>query len=368
MTKYTESERKYMSMAFELAQRVKGSTSPNPAVGAVVVNQNRIVGQGATDLYGGPHAEKQALQQAGQLATGATLFVTLEPCNHFGKTPPCTQTIVDANIKKVIIATKDPNPLVNGKGIRFLRRRKIEVSVGLMGKEIFPLNEDFFWYIQNQRPWITIKLALTLDGKIADQEGNSQWITNKESRVLVHTIRSQHSVIAVGSGTLEKDDPQLTVRHVKGVSPVRMVFSSKGNIKENLKFRKTASKIRSVIVSSGGNKGDKIKAKDGTEYWYTGAQEMSAHLQNFMEMAFDEGFNSILIEGGQKLASLFLAHKLVNRIYFFYGNTILGSGLNGISLPEYLTIKNSLKLKDIKIKVINDNVMVTGIPQWSGEN
>ncbi len=361
---FSESDTIFMQCALQHAKSVKGTTLPNPAVGAVVVRNDVVVGEGATDVYGGPHAERNALNVAGRLARGATLYVTLEPCNHSGRTSPCTHAILDSGIKKVVVAAKDPNPLVNGRGIRFLRRNNIQVSIGLMRKEATELNEDFFWSITHKLPWVSVKLACTLDGRIADIRKKSKWITNKKSRILVHNIRKNHAAIAVGRETLQLDNPQLTVRYNKGKSPIRIVFSTSDGINKNHHFIKDARKYKSIIVSNGGRKGDIKTVSDGLERWYTGLKETPGNLKAFLKMAYKNDLTSILVEGGQKIASSLLEHKLVNRLYIFYGNKILGRGIEGISFFKGLSINNSMYLKDIKIHNLDDNVMITGIPQW----
>ena len=364
MSTFSETDRMHMQHALCLADGAKGKTFPNPAVGAVVVNKGKVVGKGATDACGKDHAEKKALKDAKQHAQGATLYLTLEPCHHYGRTPPCTRAILDAGIRRVIIALKDTNPLVNGKGIRFLRKNRIDVSVGLLRKEASELNEDFFWSITHDMPWISLKLALTLDGKIADVYGDSKWITNKKARTFVHDIRRRHAAVAIGSATLEKDDPQLSVRYVKGTSPVRFVFSSKSSFKGNTSFMKDANKVRSIIVLNKGKKGQKKGGPCGVELWYTGTGKTPRNLLNFMEMAYKEGLTGILVEGGQQLASSFLEHKLVNRLYLFYGNRLLGKGLDGISFSKGLKIKKGMHLIDTKTYCFDDNMMITGIPRW----
>lgn len=361
---YSEYDKHFMKCALNLAERAKGKTFPNPAVGAVVVKNRKIVGKGATERCGGAHAEKRAIKEAGELARGATLYITLEPCNFYGRTPPCTQAIVNAKVKKVVVAVKDPNPLVKGKGIRFLRSRNVDVSVGLMRKEASELNEDFFWAITHGMPWITVKMALTFDGKIADIQGDSKWITNKKARIFVHDIRRRHAAIAIGSGTLKRDNPQLTVRHVRGKSPVRVVFASKTNLSKSYNFRKNAKKGRSIIVCNSGKKEHKVIRPDGIEIWYTGTSKMPQNLYTFMEMAYKEGLTSILIEGGQRLASSFLEHKLVNRLYLFYGNKVLGKGVDAFSFSKNLKINKSMHLINVKTYCFDDNIMVTGIPSW----
>ena len=361
---FSEEDKSHMEYALRLAEEAKGKTFPNPAVGAVVVKKGNIVGKGATDVFGKDHAEKKALKEAKEHARGATLYLTLEPCNHYGRTPPCTHDIIDAGVKRVVIALKDPNPLVNGKGIRFLRRNKVDISVGLLRKEASELNEDFFWAITRGMPWITVKMALTFDGKIADIYGDSKWITNKKARIFVHDIRRRHAAIAIGSGTLKRDNPQLTVRHVRGKSPVRVVFASKTNLSKSYNFRKNAKKGRSIIVCNSGKKEHKVIRPDGIEIWYTGTSKTPQNLYTFMEMAYKEGLTSILIEGGQRLATSFLEHKLVNRLYLFYGNKVLGKGVDAFSFSKNLKINKSMHLINVKTYCFDDNIMVTGIPSW----
>ena len=361
---YSEFDKHFMKCALDYAQRAKGKTFPNPAVGAVLVKNRKIVGKGATGRWGGDHAEKKAIQEAGELAAGATLYLTLEPCNIYGKTPPCTQAIVKAKVKKVVIAVKDPNPLVNGKGIRFLRSRNIDVSIGLMRKEASELNEDFFWSITHGMPWITVKMALTFDGKLADLCGDSKWITNKKARTFAHDIRRRHAAIAIGSRTLRRDNPQLTVRHVKGISPVRVVFGSRTNLNKSYNFIKNVKKGRSIIVCNCGKKEHKEIRPDGIEIWYTGTKKTPYNLYTFMEMAYKEGLTSVLVEGGQRLSSSFFEYKLVNRLYLFYGNKVLGKGIDGFSFSKGLSINKSIHLTDVKTYNLDDNIVVTGIPNW----
>lgn len=354
----------YMSEALKIAEKVKGKTFPNPAVGAVIVKDGVIVGSGATAAYGGPHAEIKAIKKAGDSAKNATIYVTLEPCNHYGKTPPCTQSIINARIKRVVIAIKDPNPLVNGKGIRFLKTNGLSVSVGLLKESAQKLNEDFFWSIQHKTPWITVKLAMTIDGRIADSFGNSKWITNKKARIFVHDLRKKHAAIAVGRNTIEKDNPHLTVRHVSGKSPVRIAFASKNSLDHNSFFRKDAHAIRSIIVCKGGDAGKKEVAFDGVWLWHTGKQRNSAHLNYFLKMAYEERLSSIMVEGGQKLATSFIENRLVNRLYIFYGNKFVGNGIKGISFNNGLPIEDGMFLTKFETGIFDDTIMITGIPAW----
>jgi len=229
-------DHEYMQQALSLARKAKGCTSPNPCVGAVVVKEGKVVGKGFHRAAGLAHAEVEAINDAGLKAKDASIYVTLEPCNHFGKTPPCTHKIIKAGIKKVVIGCKDPNPNVCGGGIKFLQENGIEVISGVLEKEAKILIEEFIWYIQNdQKPFVILKCASTLDGNTATSTGDSKWITNEVSRKFVHQIRHETDAILVGSGTLHGDDPSLTsrVEGFKANDPVRIILDTHLSIKEN---------------------------------------------------------------------------------------------------------------------------------------
>ncbi|MBN1307005.1 MAG: bifunctional diaminohydroxyphosphoribosylaminopyrimidine deaminase/5-amino-6-(5-phosphoribosylamino)uracil reductase RibD, partial [Chitinispirillaceae bacterium] len=342
MEKFTAYDRRFMRLALELARGIKGTTFPNPAVGAIVVLKNRIIGRGATaDGGGGPHAEKRALKDAGERARGATLYVSLEPCCHFGKTPPCTDAVVAAGIKRVVVAVSDPNPLVAGKGIRQLRRRGITVDAGLLRGEAAAVNEDFFWAITRRRAFITLKLALTLDGRIADRTGESRWITGTALRRIVHDLRRTHAAVAVGSGTLAADDPQLTVRFGRKTNPARIVFASSDRILHRSFFHEHACETRSIIVVR--QKTERRIVSDpssGIEFWYTGIGDPCASMAAFTEMAFEQNLTSIFVEGGRKIASVLLEGGLVNRLYLFYGNRIVGRGIEAFAFEHGFPVAN----------------------------
>lgn len=362
--KFTEKDKFFMSMALRLAEKAKGTTFPNPAVGAVIVKDGAVVGKGATASGGVPHAEKIALKRAGAQAFDATMYVTLEPCDHFGKSPPCTDAIIAAGIKSVVVSIADPNPLVSGRGLRTLKKNGVRVGLGLMREKAYLLNEDFFWAITRKMPWITLKLALTLDGRIADARGKSRWITSVASRSLAHDLRRRHAAIAVGGATLKKDDPKLTVRHVKGPDPIRIVFSSTTRLPAASYFVRDAHRTRSIVAVAAGANQIKKKCANGVEIWYTGNRSPEKSILSFLRMAYSEGITSILVEGGQKLATSFLENRLVNRLYLFYGNKILGAGREAFSFDKGLPLENALVLKQGTIKVLGPDIMVTGIPEW----
>jgi diaminohydroxyphosphoribosylaminopyrimidine deaminase/5-amino-6-(5-phosphoribosylamino)uracil reductase len=315
---------------------------------------------------GADHAEIAALAAAGTRAVGATLYVTLEPCSHFGRTPPCTRAVARAGVGEVVVAMKDPNPRVDGRGIRYLRRRGIRVSVGLLKEEAIGLNEDYAWSVVTGRAWVTLKLATTLDGKIADTTNRSKWITSRSSRTVVHELRRRHAAVVIGAGTLAQDNPRLTVRHVAGGSPARVVFTSDPDAGRGTHLRRGAKSARTVFVCPGEKAGTITTASDHVELWRTGSLRTPANLKLFLEMAHREGMTSLLVEGGRELASSFLSHRLVNRICWFYGNILLGGGVEAVALgPKALSLKKAIRLENLTTERLADDIMISGVPVWS---
>ena len=239
----------YMKRAIALAKLATGHTSPNPLVGAVVVKDNTIIGEGYHHKAGTAHAEVHALNQAGDNAKGATLYVTLEPCSHYGKTPPCTEALIEAGIKKVYVGNLDPNPKVAGGGIKILNDHGIETETGILEEECRQLNDIFFHYIQNDIPYTALKYAMTLDGKIATATGESKWITGEEARRHVHTLRHQYAAIMAGIGTVLADDPMLNARIEHGNDPIRVICDSNLRISEGSNIVKTAREIPTIIAT-----------------------------------------------------------------------------------------------------------------------
>jgi diaminohydroxyphosphoribosylaminopyrimidine deaminase / 5-amino-6-(5-phosphoribosylamino)uracil reductase len=367
LTPISGADRGFMSLAIDLAEKAKGSTFPNPCVGAVVVRNGTVVGKGATSVYGGPHAEIIAMEQAGVRSNGATLYVTLEPCCHSGRTGPCTDAIIRAGIRCVYASVVDPNPVVNGKGIRQLRNNGVRVITGLLDREAMNVNEDFFFWITRKKPWVSVKLALTLDGRIADSSGESKWITSPEARKYAHGIRARHAAIAVGAETLRKDNPKLTVRYGNNGKPVRFVFTSRETLPAGSYFESsagmTARRQRSVCVVSGGPRSKQTLA-GGMELWHTGTRNKTESLHTFLSMAGEEDICSILIEGGGKLASSFLESGLANRLYLFYGSKIIGGGVPGIEFVKELSLRDAIGLRSMDVRVFDRDILVTGIPVW----
>lgn len=309
--KMKKKDERYMRIALDLASRARGKTSPNPMVGAVIVKNNRIVGKSYHKKAGQAHAEINALRQAGKTAKGAALYVTLEPCCFFGRTPPCTDAIVKAGIKKVVIAAKDPNPLNKGRGIGILRRHKIAVKSGVLQKEAQRLNEIFEKYITTKMPFVILKMAQSLDGKIATKTGDSKWITSEEARKFVHKLRSEVDAVMIGANTARIDKPRLKQSKMK------------------------------IIVRSAKKKG-------------------RANLKRLLRNLANKQITSILCEGGGELAWSLLKEGLVDKVLFFVAPKIIGgrcakTSVEGAGVSR---VKNAINLKGIKASVVGDDILI----------
>ncbi|NOX35243.1 MAG: bifunctional diaminohydroxyphosphoribosylaminopyrimidine deaminase/5-amino-6-(5-phosphoribosylamino)uracil reductase RibD [Deltaproteobacteria bacterium] len=360
-------DREYMQKAVSLAWKAKGFTSPNPCVGAVVVKDGNIVGKGFHRAAGLAHAEVEAIDDAGPMASGATIYVTLEPCNHFGKTPPCTRKIIKAGIKKVVVGCKDPNPDVCGGGIKFLEENGIKVVSGILAKEAFTLVEDFAWFVQNdKKPFVILKCASTLDGRTATSTGDSKWITNEKSRAFVHRIRHETDAILIGSGTLHADNPSLTSR-IKGVKtkdPIRIVLDTNLTIKEDAKLLNLDSDARTIIVAGPGcskEKRARLETK-GIMVLELALREQRLDLNELMIKLGKMSILSLLIEGGSTVAGSALKAGIVNKVLFFLAPKFLG-GSDGTPVfegngPEL--IKDAFLLKNMDITRFGTDLLVQG--------
>ena len=297
---------RFMHVALQLARRNLGQTWPNPAVGAAIVKNEQIIGQGFTARGGRPHAETEAITQVGENAKGASLYVTLEPCAHHGQTPPCAEAIIKAGITKVISACRDPNPLVSGKGIALLKQAGIEVVEGVGEREAQEINRGFFSIIEKKRPFISLKIATSLDGKMATATGQSKWITGEKARSFSHLLRSQYDAIATGIGTILADDPQLTCRlpGLENKSPVRVVFDRNGRLPKNSQLAKTAKDVPVWIIPSP-----------------LLGEELAPAINHLTE----KGITRLLVEAGPTLSTAFLQSGLVDRIYWFRAPIVIGN-------------------------------------------
>lgn len=354
----------YMKRAIELSKKGIGYTNPNPLVGAVIVKDNKIIGEGYHEFYGGPHAEINAFKNAAEDVKGATLYVTLEPCSHYGKTPPCANAIVKKGISKVVIGMKDPNPLVAGKGISILRDNGIEVITGVLEEEVKKLNEIFIKYITTKMPFCILKTAMTLDGKIATKNGDSKWITNEKSRKYVHELRHRVAAVAVGIGTVLTDDPRLTSRleDIEGVDPIRVIVDTKSKIPLDAKVLNLDSKAKTIIATT--EKADKnklkaIKAK-GAEVIVTPLKDDKVDLVYLMKLLGEKGIDSVLLEGGSTLNYSALDQGIVDKVITFISPKIVG-GSNAktpVGGEGRKYIKDSFNLKNVKVKRFQEDIMI----------
>jgi diaminohydroxyphosphoribosylaminopyrimidine deaminase/5-amino-6-(5-phosphoribosylamino)uracil reductase len=314
-----------MRRALELARKGWGQTAPNPMVGAVIVRDGEVVGEGFHSRFGEAHAEDQALRAAGDRAKGATVYVTLEPCAHTGKTPPCAEALVAAGVARVVIAAADPNPAAAG-GVERLRAAGIDVEVGAEERAARELNAPFFHAFAEQRPWITLKLALSLDGALADATGHSRWITGDDSRRLVHEMRAGSDAIGVGIGTALADDPSLTVRDAPAprVPPTRVVFDRAARLPTTSVLASTARDIPTIVVADS-PPAARISALEAVGVCVILASSLRVALDSLTEL----GLRSLLVEGGARLAGALLGAGMVDRLVIFQGSAIFGAGALG---------------------------------------
>src|SRR6056297_759207 len=282
-----------MSRALKLAKQGNGYVNPNPLVGAVIVKDGEVVGKGYHRKFGGPHAEVRALEDAGNLAQGGKMYVTLEPCTHHGKTPPCTDAIIDNGLKEVFIATKDPNPKVSGGGEERLRKAGIKVHVGLLEQEAIRINEIFFRYVQTGIPFVLLKLAMTDDGKLATTTGDSRWVTSEVSRKRVHELRSRYSSIMVGKNTLLEDDPRLTVRKVDGPDGARFILTTSGDIPTDLHVFNLSSSAQTIVVTGKGTTDTRVESfrNVGASVWKVKTKDGRIDLSDLLVRIGDNGYD-----------------------------------------------------------------------------
>ncbi len=357
-------DERFMRIALDLARKGEGETNPNPIVGAVVVKDGHILGEGYHHSLGGPHAEVFALDEAGDAARGATLYVTLEPCSHHGKTPPCTERIIAAKIARVIIACRDPNPLVNGHGIERIRAAGIEVTEGVLEEEARRANEIFFKFITTGRPFVQLKLAESLDGKIATRTGDAKWISGADSRVEVHRLRRRFAAVLVGVGTVVSDDPRLTVRHVAGTDPLRIVLDGRGRIPLAATLLREEGRTIVVTATMAREKEEALLSL-GTEVWRPPGNEGNIDLLAFLQRLGEENIDSLLVEGGGETAAAFLEASLVDKVAFFIAPILIGGrdAIPTVGGAGAKQVSEALHLKRVEIERIGEDLLVTGYPE-----
>ena len=357
-------DEKYMRLAMQLAGNAIGRTSPNPLVGAVIVKDNRVVGCGWHRKAGTPHAEVHALNQAGELAQGADVYVTLEPCAHYGKTPPCAKALVEAKVKNVYGGLLDVNPKVAGKGFKILEDAGIHVEYGFLQDELRKQNEVFFKWIEHKKPFIVLKAAMTLDGKIATATGQSKWITNETSRAYGYKLRDIYDGIMVGINTVIEDNPMLTARVDGGKNPIRIVVDSslRIDINANVVQDKSAKTIVATTDKADKDKILKLQAQDIDVIVVDKDENDKVDIEKLLDILGQQNICSILVEGGATLSGSFVAKKLVDKVYFFIAPKIIGGkeAKTPVAGTGILNLQEALALKDIQIEKLEEDILIIG--------
>lgn len=353
--------KKFMRLAIKEAARGIGKTEPNPAVGCVIVKNNKVVGKGFHKQFGGEHAEIAALKEAGKKAVGASCYVSLEPCSYHGKTPPCADAIIKSGIRELVCAVKDPNPLNNGKGLRILKQNNINVRSGVLKKEAESLNTNFFIRMRKKRPLITLKLAQSLDGKIATRKGDSKWISSAKSRKIVQDLRRKHDAVLVGVNTVIQDNPLLTIRDSKR-QPVKIIVDStlKTPLKSKILSRLSTGKTIMATTKYSAKSRESALRKRGADIIRVGNSADKVDLKALMKELSYKGIGSILVEGGSEIAASFLKKRLVDKLYLFIAPIVIGgrdatSAIGGIGVSS---IEQAMGFKEIKTKRIGRDILV----------
>lgn len=356
----------YMRLALHLAEAACGQTGINPAVGCVIVRDGNIVGVGSHLEMGGPHAEIHALQMAGSRAEGSTVYVTLEPCSHFGRTPPCSDRLIREKVRRVVIACQDPNPKVAGKGIARLMRHGIDVVTGVLEREALELNEVFHKYIVTGKPFVTLKTASTLDGKIASRTKDSKWISGEQSRAYAHTLRHRHQAIMVGVDTVITDNPQLTARmEVPSRQPVRIVVDSRLRIPETAAMLHDGKGPVLIMTTEQAPRERRLRLESlGAEVVPCGnGPRVDLHLA--LEELGKRQIASVLLEGGGTLNGAMLENGLVDKIVLFFAPKIIGGAersRTNFQFRGFDLISQSITLQRVKVEMSGEDVCLTGYP------
>ena len=377
--KFSAADEKYMDTALELARKAK-NPSPNPYVGAVLVRNGRVVGQGYHKFAGASHAEVNAIKNSGKRLYGSTLYINLEPCSHYGRTPPCTDTIIRAGIKKVFIAMKDPNPLVNGKGVKALQGKGVAVRTGLKEEESKKLNEFYVKFIMKKMPFVILKAAISLDGKIATSKGESKWISGEVSRKYVHKVRSKVDAILVGIGTVLKDDPELNTgtkaqRHSEGVRmtllspsdkgtkfPYKVIVDSRLRIPLKAKVLKNPELVVIAATKDAPRKKIEYLEKLGVKVLIINKKDGKVDLKVLMKRLAGMEISSVLIEGGGEISAGAISSGIVDKIIFFIAPKIIGgrSAKTSIEGEGIKRLQDFIKIREMKFKAIGPDIMVEG--------
>jgi diaminohydroxyphosphoribosylaminopyrimidine deaminase / 5-amino-6-(5-phosphoribosylamino)uracil reductase len=350
-----------MRECLALAQSKLGLTSPNPAVGCVIVREGKLVGRGATAPGGRPHAEPQAIAEAGELARGASAYVSFEPCAHQGQTPPCARALAEAGVVRVVIGCLDPYPPVRGRGVAILKRAGIATTVGVLENECRRMNEGFIARVTRGRPFVILKLAMSLDGRIAAAFGDSRWISSEDSRRLVHRWRREADVVMVGAATVIADNPRLTCRIEGGRDPVRVIIDQRLRSPANARIFRERSKAPTILVTSA-TKAATVERRYGARVEAIGASVDSngIGLVEVMRELGRRGWSKVLIEGGARLAGTALRARIVDRVAFFVAPLIIGCGLPSVEGLLARSVRAAIKLKNFNAQRIGSDWLLEG--------
>ncbi|WP_409275235.1 bifunctional diaminohydroxyphosphoribosylaminopyrimidine deaminase/5-amino-6-(5-phosphoribosylamino)uracil reductase RibD [Neobacillus sp. SCS-31] len=357
----------YMDLALQNARALKGQTDPNPLVGSVIVNEGRIVGVGAHLQAGTPHAEIHALRMAGEKARGGTIYVTLEPCSHHGRTGPCAEAIVQAGLKRAVIATLDPNPVVKGNGVRILQDAGIEVDIGIREEESRKMNEVFNKFIVDKRPFVTLKAGSSLDGKIATHTFESKWITSEDARRDAHHLRNEHLAILVGVNTVIKDNPELTTRIPNGRNPIRVVLDSSLKIPPDSKVVTDGLAETWIFTTqdADNNKEKQLRERGASVFRTAGQGKVDPG--EVLDILGEKLVSSVLIEGGGTVHASFIENKLVDKVILYFAPMLIG----GQAAPTFLegaganTMADVVELENTSIEKVGRDFKFTGYPSYN---
>ena len=349
-------DKSYMRLALDLAWQRLGTTSPNPTVGAVVVRAEEVVGRGVTQPVGGPHAEVGALNEAGEKAAGATLYVTLEPCAHHGRTPPCADLILSRGVTRVVCAMEDPDARVAGRGIERLRRAGVGVTVGVLEQEARRLNAFYIKHRTTGLPFVVLKLAQSLDGRIAAASGDAKWITGEAARQRAHLLRSRVDAVLVGAGTVLADDPMLTVRMVEGRDPARIVVDSALRIPETARVLRPGRVIVAAADRADEGRAQRLRER-GAEVWRLPAVDGRVDLRALVAELGRRDFLSVMIEGGGQVAASALRAGVVDQVQVFIAPRLIGSGVDAVGDLNVTKIAEAVRLTDVEIERLGDDLL-----------
>lgn len=355
----------YMRLAIREAKKGLGRTSPNPCVGAVIVKHNKVIARGYHKKAGTPHAEIHALRRAGSEAAGATIYVTLEPCNHTGKTPPCSHALVRAGVVRVVVGMTDPNPMVDGSGIEYLRKHNIEVTSGVLQQQCETFNYPFIKHITTNMPWVIMKAGVSLDGKLNYKKGRSGWITGEQSLHDVHKLRNRVDAIMVGRGTVEIDNPSLTTRLSRTLSkdPVRVILDSRLSTSLDAKVYNLTSESPTLVFCSEDVSEEKLGhfRDHGITVYKVGKGGFGLDLHQILETLGRQNICSLLVEGGASLHGAFLHHKLFDYACLYYAP--LFAGVDGIPLISGYGVEGrnaAPRLLDVQRRKVGDDIVISG--------